>query len=105
MMKKSRYTSEVAAWLPISLDGSQYGADDINAGNGADGPSDDDDSPICDFAILRQLESLEKLADATWLPVMCRVIQSSPPLIDKLDDIFDACNDGNKGYDKVFFLL
>lgn len=97
---KNGYTSEIAAWLPLALDGGQYGDEDISAGNDGDGGNNIDDRPVCDLS--RKFDSLEALANADDLDSMCRALLAFPLLMDKLDKIWAEYNEVNKGYDDLF---
>ncbi|KAJ6789224.1 hypothetical protein PWT90_05834 [Aphanocladium album] len=97
---RNGYTSEIAAWLPLALDGSQYGDDEISAGNDQNGYDDVDDSPVCDFG--RKVDSLEDLTKAPDLTSMCRALLAFPFLIAKLDSIWEDYEEVNKGYDATF---
>lgn len=95
---RNGYTSEVAAWLPLALDGAEYGDDDINAGY--DGDGDERDAPVCDLSL--HFDSLDDLAKANDLDTMCRALLALPLIVGKLDRIWDDYNEVNKGYDETW---
>lgn len=99
---RNGYTSEVAAWLPLALEGADWGDEDTSAGSDRDpsGDGDMDDTPFCDFE--QEFDSLEAIAEADDLDPMCRALLALPFLIDKLDRIYDNYTEINAGYDDTF---